>query len=829
MSGTFLTRLLPPALPLTDKQKPTVVVFVLFVLRLALVGFLLTLYNIESGTGLNLLVPFIAGGALLHFFLPLRFRPLLFTLVCIVCIVFAIGWISGGLLCAAILFMLGIAHLKINYTLRVLLLLGITAGLTLLRLQIVHAPRLIIITPLIGSMLMFRFILYMHELKHEKNAPSWTERLSYFFNPVNIGLPLFPVLDYKTWLRARTPEAFAPVYDTAFRRIIFGLACLLLYRLLYLRVTPITEIQTAGDLLGFTLLGYTLVLRMIGMLWIAIGLIGIYGYELPPVFDQVFLAERVSEIWRRINIYWRDFVTKVFYYPAYFRLRKKTKHAVLLSTLFAFVATWFLHNWQWFWLRGDFHFSWNDLAYWLILGTLIAVAISREADQPARKKTAGSLRESFFTLLRITKMYLLMSVLWTLWNSISIGDWLFLLGKITHDPLSLRWYVIGIVLFIGIGTLVHRLLTHPQFGKSFAVIRNPFLVFCAGVALLALALLPAMYPGSTQLATRIHELTHPQLNQQDRENAEQGYYENLVDAGTGTPWEQSIRTRGRGQWFSGSEQAAPDIRKRTLKPNFSVREGNKTFTTNRWGMRSPECDTVKKENVYRIAFIGSSYEMGSGVSDEEVFARVFEKMLNDSLQKTGKPVRVEVLNFSVGGYSWPQYVWLCEHEVFKFHPDHIFVFSHSEEKQRVNGVIARLIQNGLDLEYEELKLIKNKAGAKQSMSRSSIQNLLYPYDYQLLDFGYSRVKKAADAHHVPATWVYVPALNRPAPAGEYEYLQQLAAKNRFERISLVGAYAGYDEAALQLTPADHHPDARGHYLLGKKLADAFFPEIGSRK
>ncbi len=829
MSGTLFNNLFPPALPLTEKQKPGTVVFLLFVLRLALVSTLLILYNIESGTGLNLLIPFIAGGALLHFFLPLRFRPLLFTLVCIVSIVFAIGWISGGLLCAAILFMLGVAHLKIKYTLRVLLLLGITAGLTLLRLQIVHAPRLIIITPLIGSMLMFRFILYMHELKHEKNAPSWTERLSYFFNPVNIGLPLFPVVDYKTWLRARTPEAFAPVYDTAFRRIIFGICCLLLYRLLYLRATPITEIQTASDLLGYTLLGYTLVLRMIGMLWIAVGLIGLYGYDLPPVFDQVFLAERISEIWRRINIYWRDFVTKVFYYPAYFRLRKKTKQAVLLSTLFAFVATWFLHNWQWFWLRGDFHFSWNDLAYWLILGTLIAFAISREADNPARKKTAGSLRESFFTMLRITKMYLLMSVLWTLWNGSSIGDWLFLLGKITHDPLSLRWYVIGIVLFIGIGTFVHRLLTHPEHSKPFLIIRHPLAVSLAGIALLALAVFPKITTTGAKATAFICELTQPQLNQQDRENAEQGYYENLVDAGTGTPWEQSIRTRGRGQWFSGSEQAAPDIRKRTLKPNFSVREGNKTFTTNRWGMRSPECDTVKKENVYRIAFIGSSYEMGSGVSDEEVFARVFEKQMNDTLQKLGKQTRVEVINFSVGGYSWPQYVWLCEHGVFKFHPDRIFVFSHSEEKQRVNGVIARLIQNGLDLEYEELKLIKNKAGAKQSMSRGSIQNLLYPYDYQLLDFGYSRVQRAAQKQHVPATWVYVPALNRPAPPGEFNYLEQLAEKNRYTRISLAGAYAGYNEAALQLTAADHHPNAQGHVLLGKKLAEAFFAETGTWK
>lgn len=829
MSGSVFTNWFPPALSFTPKQQPAFGSFLFYVLRLALVSALLLFYNVEAGSGLTLLVPFIAGGALLHYFLPLRWRPLLFTVICVVCIIFAIGWISGGLLCAAILFLLFVAHLPFSYGLRVAMLLVIMAGFTLLRLQFIHAPRLIIITPLIGSMLMFRFILYMHELKHEKNAPSWTERLSYLFNPVNIGLPLFPVVDYKTWLRARTPVSFVPVYDTAFRRIVFGLSCLLLYRLLYLRVSPVSEIQTAADLVSYMLLSYTLVLRMIGMLWIAIGLIGLYGYELPPVFDQVFLAERVSEIWRRINIYWRDFVTKVFYYPAYFRLRKKTKQAVLLSTLFAFVATWLLHNWQWFWLRGDFNFSVNDLVYWMILGIFIAVAVSREADNPPRQKTDGSLRESFFTLLRISRIFVLMAVLWTLWNCGSIGDWLFLMGKITHNPLSLRWYIIGIPLFILLGTLVHRLLTHPEYKNRFLFIRHPMFISAAGIVLLAGVLAPRYVQINPSYASFIHELAHPQLNQQDRENAEQGYYENLVDAGTGTPWEQSIRTRGRGQWFSGSEAPAPDIRKRTLKANFQAKEGNKTFTTNRWGMRSPECDTVKPANVYRIAFIGSSYEMGSGVSDEAVFARVFEKLINDSLQKLGKQTRVEVLNFAVGGYSWPQYAWLCDHKVFDFHPDRIFVFSHSEEKQRVNGVIARLIQNGLDLEYEKLKQIKNKSGAKQSMSRGSIQNLLYPYEHMLLEFGYSHVSEAAQKNRIPATWVYVPALNRPAPAGEFEYLDKLAGNQHFERISLVGAYTGYNEASLQLTPADHHPDVLGHRLLGKKLASAFYPEITAWK
>ena len=34
-----------------------------------------------------------------------------------------------------------------------------------------------------------------------------------------------------------------------------------------------------------------------------------------------------TDFWRRINIYWKDFMMKVFYYPAFFRLRRLGDYA----------------------------------------------------------------------------------------------------------------------------------------------------------------------------------------------------------------------------------------------------------------------------------------------------------------------------------------------------------------------------------------------------------------------------------------------------------------------------------------------------------------------
>ena len=44
---------------------------------------------------------------------------------------------------------------------------------------------------------------------------------------------------------------------------------------------------------------------------------------------------------------------KLFFYPTHFKLRKMgTLWALSLATLATFLATWLLHSWQWFWIRG---------------------------------------------------------------------------------------------------------------------------------------------------------------------------------------------------------------------------------------------------------------------------------------------------------------------------------------------------------------------------------------------------------------------------------------------------------------------------------------------
>jgi hypothetical protein len=36
-----------------------------------------------------------------------------------------------------------------------------------------------------------------------------------------------------------------------------------------------------------------------------------------------------------------------------------------------FFATWVLHAYQWFWIRGSYLLAWNDVLFWAILAVLV--------------------------------------------------------------------------------------------------------------------------------------------------------------------------------------------------------------------------------------------------------------------------------------------------------------------------------------------------------------------------------------------------------------------------------------------------------------------------
>src|SRR4026209_440493 len=152
-----------------------------------------------------------------------------------------------------------------------------------------------------------------------------------------------------------------------------GVVQLILYRLVYqMLVLEPASVATIADLGQYLLWPYLLYLRVSGQFHIVVGILHLFGYNLPETHHSYFLASSFTDFWRRINIYWKDFMMKVFYYPAYFALRRRGEtFALILSTLLVFAVTWALHAYQWFWIRGSFLLAWNDVLFWAVLAVLV--------------------------------------------------------------------------------------------------------------------------------------------------------------------------------------------------------------------------------------------------------------------------------------------------------------------------------------------------------------------------------------------------------------------------------------------------------------------------
>ncbi len=77
-----------------------------------------------------------------------------------------------------------------------------------------------------------------------------------------------------------------------------------------------------GDLVQFMLGTFLLYLRVSGQFHLIVGLLHLFGFRLPETHKLYYLAHSFTELWRRINIYWTDFMMKTVFYPTYFQVKK---------------------------------------------------------------------------------------------------------------------------------------------------------------------------------------------------------------------------------------------------------------------------------------------------------------------------------------------------------------------------------------------------------------------------------------------------------------------------------------------------------------------------
>lgn len=297
----------------------------------------------------------------------------------------------------------------------------------------------------------------------------------------------------------------------------------------------------------------------------------------------------------------------------------------------------------------------------------------------------------------------------------------------------------------------------------------------------------------------------------------------------------SLHIFGKGNLLRAAEH--PGLRYQ-LRPDLDTLYLFKRFRTNSIGLRERELPFAKPDGTYRIAVVGDSFAMGSGVEREETFGAQLEQLLSE----TPGDRRYECINFGVAGYGIGDYTATVRHLIGRYEPDMILValtrtdrmpagegkgpfvpkppttdffrpFALEAARASVQRALHRRRSQVADADADAEA--EAEADADQVAPGDDIRGPLSEATLTYLRTQMARLREAALELGLPVVVVHVHGSRRPD--GVESRLSQVY-RAVCEELDLAyfdasAPFAGLDAKSFHVLPFDAHPNARGHRLL----------------
>jgi hypothetical protein len=789
--------------------------------------------------------------------LPLRFRLQFFVALSGVALLLVLGtptspnryWeptaalIRAGLVLFVGAVAMGVCHLPLAFWTRAGLLVGIGTAVAALRAGVLDSGGQALVWPILAGMFMFRLVIYMYELSTSSKRPSFWHRAAYFFMLPNVGLTFFPVIDFKTMSASFYSDAPLRTYQKGVHWITRGVIHLLIYRYVdQVFSNQASNVDSGVDLVRFLLMNSLLYLNVSGSFHLITGVLLLFGFNLPETNHHYFLASSFTDYWRRVNIYWKDFMMKTSYYPAYFRLKRLGATAALVgATLWVFVLTWALHLYQTWWLTGSASITLPDVLFWSILGVLVLVNSVWEMKR-GRRRTVSSAMQSTGQLLglavRTAATFACVSVLWSLWSSPSLPVWLGLWAHADWTAALIGAVVLGM---IGLCKIVVEVVSASMKADAAADGTAVFPLLRRGLlqCVVPLALIYAVAQPAVQAFIPVPALEryHPRLSAQRlfdtlqagdsfpprRDGGELNYYRRFARINEGNRQLMEVMF---GQRIPAQVEGVfpvtqtKDFRLWELTPGFSGAAFETDVRTNAFGMRDRDYEQRKGSNTVRIALLGSSHVMGWGVRHPDVFEAIVEERLNRRPPVGFEQAHFEVLNFAVYGYSPLSQVSMLNERVRAFDPDVVLLVGHLPDGRFTSSSLRSVLQQEGDIRYDFLTQTLREARVYPGLHDGLAEQRLRPFEATLVEWSLRQVAHGSRSMCAVPIFAYftTPAelpLDRASRA-EASALMARAAEAGFTVADLSGVFDGHAPADL-LAGISAHSNAKAHALIADKL------------
>jgi hypothetical protein len=780
-------------------------------------------------------------GFVIHHALPMAWRMPFFVLLSLASLVVVVLPMNALLLAGTGALLIGMCHLPIAFGWRLALVVAAGTVLVLGRASWLPMPAYEVVWPIFGSMFMFRLMIYLYDLRNGSGPFGFWRSLAYFFMLPNVCFPMYPLVDYqafnRTYFNEPTPWR---MYQVGIKWIFRGMIHLLLYRVITQNFIIGAEyVANAADLVRYMVTTFLLYLQISGQFHVIVGLLHLYGFNLPETHHNYLLSSSFTDFWRRINIYWKDFILKLFFNPVYFRCKRWPPAAAMtIATVVAFVFTWLLHSYQWFWIRGAFPFTWQDVVFWTVLAVLVLVNALYEQRYGRSRLIKGKRRTTRSRVamgLRTIGTFCVIVTLWCMWTFHgSFEEWLAFMGNFARiDVQTAILIAVGLAALGAASALFGDAEREYSAGQKPKRIQNaedndfPFWR-SAFVTTMLILVLPAAVkmrrdlPAGESVKIILTDLRRPQ-SLHARAEQDQGYYEDLTNTRSYNLALWELYNRRPAGWVMriGQTDAAVRVPDRfhlvELAPEKQVEFMGATLSTNQWGMRDREYDKQKRDGVFRVAIIGSSITMGWGVNDKESFENVLEDRLNRE-HMGGKYKRFEVLNFAIAGYADSQKLWSLE-RALEFDPDVVLWEVHAMGMTWLTNHLAQIVSSNISVPYPELRERLEVGGIRPGVTGLEVKAKLRNIAPDLFTWILTRVQRECESRGISAQMVLLPRADQMRI--DEEYLAEMGELGRevgLPVLDLSRAYHGVaNRRTVAITPGDAHPNAEGHRMLAREL------------
>lgn len=270
-----------------------------------------------------------------------------------------------------------------------------------------------------------------------------------------------------------------------------------------------------------------------------------------------------------------------------------------------------------------------------------------------------------------------------------------------------------------------------------------------------------------------------------------------------------------------------------LKPNLDDWFAGVRFRTNSAGLADREYTLEKPAETFRVAVVGSSWTMATGVAQQSAYHAVMEEMLNE--RYPGK--RFEFLNFGVEMYGLREIAGTVRHRAMQWDPDLVLVSittytsylkwveptPDQQLPERFNPFFSSYVLRALDWHLKT-----------DFIPRTLEERPIIGRDHELGEQQVRRALREIDAATDPAgVPVAVMFLSFLPPADSLDTaIQSESDTLGLHYIRAYRAISGNEEMIRKrsVSPTNKHPNAKTHkilaeYLLAELQAKNLIPEV----